>query len=231
MASSFTATFSGDQEVPANGTTASGSGAVAWDASAQTAAYEFTVQGVDFGPVLGREAQTAETSDDVTIMHVHNAARGVNGPVVFGMIGPAHDNDDLRIVLNDLDGSWTVSGIWETTDLAAVSIASFADVLSAATAGADAPFYFNVHTTTFPGGEIRGQWVAQGTGEDGSTDGPAPEAPATDAVDWDALAARVLAFQEATGSWGLLSEWLSDTPPDGLGDGEDHGTAMGDWYL
>src|SRR3712207_8771427 len=46
-------------------------------------------------------------SDDVTIMHVHNAPQGTNGPIVFGQIGPAQDADDLHIVLNE-DGSWTV---------------------------------------------------------------------------------------------------------------------------
>ena len=66
------------------------------------------------------------------------------------------------------------------------------------------------------------------------------------AIDWDALAARVLAYLEATGSWGLISDWLSDTSPDGGGPPEeressdpetivqnhaDQGTAGGDWHL
>ncbi len=73
MANSFTLFFTGDQEVPPVHTEASGTGTVSWDGAALTAAYEFTVSGVDFGPVLGMDAQTETTADDVTIMHVHNA--------------------------------------------------------------------------------------------------------------------------------------------------------------
>ena len=230
MANSFSITLTGDQEVPTNASTASGSGTVEWDSDAQAASYEITVHGLDFGPILGREADTASTDDDVTNMHVHNAARGVNGAVVFGQVMPAHDDDDLSIVQND-DGSWTVSGIWETTDPSAASIVTFAAALDAATDGTDVALYFNVHTSVFPGGEIRGQWVAAGDGENGEPD----------AIDWEALAARVLAFHAATGSWGLISEWLSDSPPDG---GEAVGGAPndvasndvaandhGDWHL
>lgn len=188
MANGFTLTFTGDQEVPPNGTAASGVGTVSWDGAAKTAAYEYTVSGVDFGPVLGTGAQTATTTDDVTIMHVHNQSRGTNGAVVFGQIGPAQDGDDLGIVLND-DGSWTVSGVWEATDPANVSITAFTAALDAAVAGLDVPLYSNVHTTTFPGGEIRAQWVAD-TGDGG-------------AVDWDAVAARVLANFADTEQWFL----------------------------
>ena len=183
MATGFTLTFTGDQEVPPSNSSASGSGTVSWDSATKTAAYEFTVAGVDFGPVLGMDAQTETTADDVTIMHVHNAPGGANGPVVFGQIGPAQDADDLGIVLND-DGSWTVNGVWEATDPANVPITDFAETLDLAFAGLEVPLYSNVHTTTFPGGEIRAQWTA-GPGD----------------VDWDAVAARVLANFEETGTW------------------------------
>ena len=185
MADGFTLLFTGDQEVPPTGSAASGTGTVSWDSAARTATYEYTVTGVDFGPVLGMEPQTETTADDVTIMHVHNAPRGANGPVVFGQIGPAQDADDLSIVPND-DGSWTVSGVWEPTDPANASIDTFAGSLDAAFAGSEVPLYSNIHTTTFPGGEIRAQWTAE-PGE----------------VDWDAVAAQVLANFEETGQWFL----------------------------
>ncbi len=49
------------------------------------------------------------------------------------------------------------------------------------------PLYSNIHAVAFPGGEIRAQWAA----EPGD-------------VDWDAVAARVLANFEATGTWFLF---------------------------
>ena len=72
-------------------------------------AYEYTVNGADFGPVLGVGARTETTTDDVTVMHVHNASHGAKGPVVFGQIGPTQDADAPSIVLNH-GGPWTVSG-------------------------------------------------------------------------------------------------------------------------
>jgi len=216
MANGFTLTFTGDQEVPPNNSPASGTGTVSWDSEARAAAYEFTITGLDFGSVLGMEAQTETTADDVTMMHVHNAPPGANGPVVFGQIGPTQDTDDLSIVLND-DGSWTVSGVWEATDPANVSIEDFAEALDAAAAGSDVPLYFNVHTTTFPGGEIRAQWVAAEAAaaaagaedggdadvEDGLDTEDGDYAEDGGEVDWNALAAQVLANFEATGQWFL----------------------------
>jgi len=162
MADIFTAALSGEREAPTPvATAASGIGGIVWDEDTQTAAYTVRVAGVDFGPTLGMAPQTADPGDDVTGMHVHNAARGVRGPVVFGQIGEEHDNDDLSIVPN-ADGSWTVRGIWEPTDPANVPITDFADALTTAPAGSDVPLYFVVHTMEFPTGEPRGQWVAGG---------------------------------------------------------------------
>jgi Ca2+-binding RTX toxin-like protein len=158
MATAFRITLTGDQEVPPTGSTARGLGTVIFDPTAVAAAYSIRYVGLDFGPVLGLPAQTATTADDITMHHVHNAPRGVNGPVVFGQINPNHDADDLVVAAN-ADGSWTVSGRWETTDPANVSISTFASQLGSAQVGSDVSLYFNAHTTAFPAGEIRGQWV------------------------------------------------------------------------
>jgi serralysin len=162
MLTAFQVIITGDQEVtdPLGGTGshASGFGAVIFDSVAVTASYSFTIEGLDFGPVTVGLPQTPNDSlDDVTRVHFHTAASGVNGPIVFGQIDPAQD-DDLEIVLNP-DGSWTVSGVWEQSD-ANGSINNFATALGSATPGTAVNLYFNVHTNDFGGGEIRGQLVA-----------------------------------------------------------------------
>jgi serralysin len=159
MATAFRVTLTGDQEVPTpTGSTARGLGTVIFDQTAVAASYSIRYTGLDFGPSLGVPGQTPSLADDVTSHHVHNAPRGVNGPVVFGQINPAHDADDLSVLLN-ADGSWTVSGRWETTDPATASISTFASQLASAQVGSDVSLYFNAHTVAFPMGEIRGQWV------------------------------------------------------------------------
>jgi serralysin len=170
MSTAFRVVLEGDQEVPPNNSPAGGLGTVIFDSAAVTASYSFTVNGVDFGLATGGTAQTETTLDDVGGTHFHNDVRGENGPVVFGQIHPEHDNDDLSIVLNP-DGSWTVSGIWEMSDPANVSITEFADELDSTAIGSDAPLYFNIHTTEFPGGVIRGQLVAIADDEDNEVTG------------------------------------------------------------
>jgi serralysin len=159
MSTAFRVVLEGTQEVPPNNSTASGLGTVIFDSTAVAATYSFQIEGVDYGPAIGDPAQTPSTDDDVISTHFHNEARGVNGPVVFGQINPAQDNDDLAITLN-ADGSWMVSGRWETTDPANVPITDFAATLGSAPVGSEVPIYFNVHTNQFMGGEIRGQLVA-----------------------------------------------------------------------
>jgi Ca2+-binding RTX toxin-like protein len=182
MASIFNVILTGDQEVPVAAITeASGRGTVIWDPAANAAAYSITSFGLDFGPVLGLEPQTEDTQDDIVGMHVHNAARGSNGGVVFGQLHPEHDENDISFTLN-ADGSWTVRGIWETTDPAAQPITNFAATLTAALVGEDVPLYFNLHSVPFPSGEIRGQWVASGNAQQGTSGNDTITAPAGEAI-------------------------------------------------
>jgi hypothetical protein len=206
MTTVFSTILTGDQEVPPSGSTAIGLGVILWNERADTASYWILAKGVDFGdPVPGLDAQTAFKGDDVVAMHVHNQVRGQNGPVVFGQIGPPQDTDDLQIALN-ADGSWAISGVWEPTDPrspAGASIIDFADFLDAAEPGDEVPLYFNIHTTDFPAGEIRGQWVALATVEhDGSDE---PLRLSLDADTTEALFESLLRF--------LARDALSDRDP------------------
>ena len=176
MSTAFRVILEGTQEVPPNASTATGLGTVIFDSAAVAADYSIRIQGLDFGLATGGPAQTPDTIDDATRTHFHNAARGANGSIVFGQIGPAQeqdDADDLDVVLN-ADGSWTISGRWETTDTGAPrSIAEFATVLGSAAVGTEVPLYFNIHTAQFPGGAIRGQLVAIADDNDNVVDGTA----------------------------------------------------------
>jgi Ca2+-binding RTX toxin-like protein len=152
----FTLTFEGGQEVPPRASTATGTGLVVFDTTTNTATYTWKVSGLDFGPISGQPSATVTTADDVTGFHFHNNVRGSNGPIQFDI--PTQDTDDLAIV-NTGGNTWMISGAWEPTDPASTSINTFAAALGSATIGSEVALYGNIHTTTFTGGEIRGQWV------------------------------------------------------------------------
>ncbi|HEY9909213.1 MAG TPA: CHRD domain-containing protein [Thermosynechococcaceae cyanobacterium] len=77
--------------------------------------------------------------------HIHLGGRGVSGPVVHPLDGvPALVA--ARVNTGSLTGEWTSAEVPATATPAAV----FQRFLAG-------QYYFNVHSTTFPGGEIRGQ--------------------------------------------------------------------------
>src|SRR6056297_720531 len=157
MSTAFRIFADGAQENPAVTTAASGIGYAVFDGYGNRLTYSVTVTGLDFGNVTGEGQETPGASDDVTGAHIHDGPRGSNGGVAFAFLG--EDTDDLSVVTNS-DGSTTLSGIWETTDPASISISNYTADLGTAVLGDDAGLYFNFHTNGNPGGEIRGQLVA-----------------------------------------------------------------------
>ncbi len=153
----------GAQEVEPGDSEATGSSQFILNEYGDALSYELTVSGLDFGAFVGDgTSQTEDTSDDVTRLHLHAADRGENGDVAFGLIdlvAPAadgQDSDDLKITVND-DGSTTLTGIWETSDPALISLGDFTEEIQNAAPGEDIGLYWNIHTEEFPAGAIRGQ--------------------------------------------------------------------------
>ena len=114
------ATLNGDQENPPVTTSAHGAGKFTLNASGSRLTYDVTVSGLS-GPI--------------TASHFHNAAAGVNGPVVRNI---SFTND-------------ASSGVWLSSDATQpLTPALVAELLAG-------NLYVNVHTAANPGGEIRGQ--------------------------------------------------------------------------
>ncbi len=154
--------LTGAQEVPPTTSNATGTSQLILNEFGDALSYELNVFGLDFGQILNGTPQTADPNDDVTRIHIHNAPRGQNGRIVFGIVdlitaaNNGQDSDDLQITQN-ADGSVTLRGIWEETDAAATPLSQFVSSIQGAQNGADIPLYWNVHTTGSPGGAIRGQ--------------------------------------------------------------------------
>ena len=108
----FTATLKGSSEVPANPSTATGSTTLTYNGATKTFTAVTTYSGIK--PIMG---------------HIHKAAVGQNGPVVFPFI--------------KLESPITLTSGPLTDDQVN---ALFKDSM-----------YVNLHTEKYPGGEIRGQ--------------------------------------------------------------------------
>lgn len=126
----FVATLSGAEEVPARSTGANG-------------AAQFIIEGDSITYAI-------EIDDiaSITAAHIHSGAPGVNGPVRLflypsrqGDPAPQVTTTDKRILVSATIPSSNVSGV------------TFQELLSQMRSGGA---YVNVHTTTFPGGEMRG---------------------------------------------------------------------------
>ena len=126
----FIATLSGGEEVPARGTSANGRAQII---------------------VEGNQITYAIEIDDITAItasHIHTAAPGVNGPVRL-FLYPAPPNTsapqvtvtDKQILVEATVNSSSVNGV------------TYEELLNAMRSG---NAYVNVHTTQFPGGEMRG---------------------------------------------------------------------------
>jgi len=139
----YVAEINASQIVGGSGSPATGTAFMTLNVAEDALTYSITLVDLD----LDGLQTPANADDDVTAFHFHAAPAGSNGGVVFGLISPGHDPDDL--VIDPVAG--TLNGIWEDTDT---------NPLSAQLANLKARgLYLNVHTQGHPGGAVRGQVV------------------------------------------------------------------------
>jgi hypothetical protein len=127
----YAAELRGTNEVPSNASTAFGSAYVTIDPNAQTISWEVNTNGV-VSP---------------TVSHIHRGAVGVSGPVIINFALSAADIPNGRT-----KGSGTIAAQQSSSFLAS-------DLTALASASTASGYYVNVHSTAFPGGELRGQLV------------------------------------------------------------------------
>lgn len=138
----FVSELDGSQEVPPVTTEALGN-AFAWVDDNGFLQVELEVTGLDFGALTANPI-TETTADDVTALHIHEALRGVNGSVVWNILTDA----DTVFTTNE-DATTTLTSTWQE------------NTIEKTAQGEDSEYYFNLHTTGNPGGEIRGQVVGE----------------------------------------------------------------------
>ena len=144
----FFAWLDGSQEVGPTNSTAIGTAIFVLNAAQDRLTIDLTISGLD----LNGLQTPGITADNVTGLHIHRAPAGINGGVVFGMIGINNDtNGDL--IIDPAAG--TVFSAWDLAEGNATTLAAELPNLLAE------GLYINVHTTAFPGGEIRGQIVPE----------------------------------------------------------------------
>jgi len=127
----YQATLSGGGEVPARGTAAAG--AAGFNVEGTTVRYSIEVQSIT----------------GITGAHIHSGAAGVNGPIRIALY-PGPGVNFSSSPTGGLNGI-LIEGSFTAADVTGVSF----DTLLAQMR--DGSAYTNVHTTAFPGGEIRGQ--------------------------------------------------------------------------
>ena len=139
----YTVALSGDQEVPAVSTTAMGTGTLELNDAQDRLIILLNFTGIDLDG-----AQTPDPNDDMIGLHIHHAAPGANGPIVFHV--PDSDTSNDTLISAEFG---TVATAWDETEGQGTTLTEQLANLNAGN------LYFNLHTTGNPSGEIRGQIV------------------------------------------------------------------------
>jgi hypothetical protein len=132
----FQSTLSGAQEVPTPVNT-TGTGFATLELSGGPGSWVLNYE-VTYSGLLGVIA--------APFAHIHNAPFGANGPIVHDL-----DNANLPPIAGSTAG--TIVGDWRFDDADPLTDALAQELM-------DRNLYFNLHTSNFPSGEIRGQITA-----------------------------------------------------------------------
>lgn len=140
----FKATLIGFEEVPALSTTAGGTFSMQIDPSENSFDYQLSYSGL-----VGNVAQA----------HIHIAQKGVNGGIMVFFCtnlgnGPPGTQTCPGTSSGNVSGTITAADVVASAAAQGIAAGEFAEVLRAIRGGT---VYANVHSTVFPGGEIRGQ--------------------------------------------------------------------------
>jgi len=132
-ASIFVVDLAGANEVPARGTAAIGTVGLYVDGN--TVDYTIEVHGIT----------------SITGAHIHSGAAGANGSIRIALFPAPGTNFLPAGTSTDAVDGILISGSFQASQVTGVTYEELLNQMRAGTA------YANVHTTQFPGGEIRGQ--------------------------------------------------------------------------
>jgi hypothetical protein len=148
---SFKATLFGYQEVPANSTTGFG---------------DFRAKLVDDTTIHYVFRYAALEGGTSLFAHVHFGQQSVNGGVSYFLCGGSTKPTACPDVQGTIEGDITPADVVGPNGQG-IEPGSFAEIVRAMRAGVS---YVNIHTTRWPGGEIRGQINANDDGHDEDDD-------------------------------------------------------------
>ncbi len=162
-----------ENAVPPSNSTASGTAAFTLRSAGDSLAldYAFEFQGLD----LDGLQTPGDDSDNVTGFHLHVGTPDINGQLIFGFLGPQHDQTDLMVDA----AAGIVTGTWDISDVNFPVVRPVSFWLNEL---ADGLIYVNVHTLGNPPGDIRGPLEALESA-DRLIEIPIGQASATVAID------------------------------------------------
>jgi hypothetical protein len=132
----FPVKLSGSQEVPPNGSKAAGHAIFHLKNDGTELHYRLTVANIE----------------NITQCHIHLAPAGVNGPVVVWLYPSAPPAQLIPGPFNGVLAKGIITAGNLVGPLAGMELSDLMDYLTSSNA------YVNLHTSQFPGGEIRGQF-------------------------------------------------------------------------